>query len=340
MLSIEKPELFYGWNLLEDTRWAAEDYAFRNVLHVFCSEWLGIRAAAGNLPGQKLAISCELSSELVPHIGNQIATRGFSKIVLHGLSTFMERLAYHLSDWGHSDQLYIVMHASPVHWHEAFDRKQAFTALRLAGEGKIRRVHFLKRGFDFPVDRLFKPMLFNRSATGVQKAIATDMKPLWTVLVPGKAQWSKNPFAQMIASVLNDSVDRVLVYATGTESLPAEIRSKIRQINFNPETKFDNYRLANLALNASTVDCHPMINVEAQSVGIPCLRGQLFLDALEHHPYVHLTTVRDAASIQEISSAIDRLRAVSAAELFEMTIDYQRMTDEVSRQRYGEFLEL
>ena len=83
-----------------------------------------------------------------------------------------------------------------------------------------------------------------------------------------------------------------------------------------------------------------MVNIEAQSLGRPCLRGPLFLDALEDHPYVALTTVQNALSVAEIRDKIDAVLSMPADEREALTLDYQKRSDAVARSRYLEFLEI
>lgn len=334
------PELHYGWDLARDIDFASQHSNFLDVIHVFCAEWQGIRSAVGGLPGQKLALSEALPVSVVNEIGQQIAARNPSRIIFHGFSTFMERLVYHLADWGHSSQICIAMHATPAQWHDSFDRHQALISLRLASEGRIRKIHILKRGFDFPSNRLFRPMLFNSGPIGIQTKDTPVQKPTWAAFIPGRPQWTKNVFTQLLAAAQNERISRVSMYTDETADFPESMQKKIWKLSFTVDRVYQNYLDSDVTLNVSTTDCHPMINIESQSVGTPCIRGPLFLDALEHHPYVNLTTVRDVSSVVEIRGAIDRLRAVAAKELYDMTLDYQRQTNDVSIQRYLEFLEI
>ena len=83
-----------------------------------------------------------------------------------------------------------------------------------------------------------------------------------------------------------------------------------------------------------------MVNVEAQSLGKACIRGNLHLDSLDDHPYVELTEVDNVMSIEDIRNTIDRVLAVPKAEMREITSDYQANSDRVARSRYLEFLEI
>jgi hypothetical protein len=304
-------------------------------------EWEGIRAAAGYLPGQKLAVSikCEPTTSNVQALGAEIGTNNPKRIIFHGFSPLMESLVYYLSDWGYTDRLFVVVHGSSAQWHDDFDRQLAFTCLRLAGEGRIRRLHFLRRGFDFPVDRLFKPMLFNISPQVLPSTNDETRRLSLLAFVPGRKLWTKNIFTNIVGAATSDLVSRVRVYAN-TPELPYPLAEKVAAIKFSQAEKLATYSDADIVLNVSTLDNHPMINIEAQTMQRACLRGPLFLDALEHHSYVSLTTVRDTASIREIREAIVRVAAVPPLEMMDIIKDYQTQSDSVSLQRYGEFLEL
>ncbi len=328
----------YELNAEQDTRNAQICEDFAKVLHVSHMEWDGIRAAASYLPGQKLTISAEIepTPELVEQIGSEISRSGVDKIVFHGFSPLMEALVYYLTDWGY--RTFIVFHGGSARWHDDFERRLAFACLRLAGEGRIRRLHILRRGFDYPVDRLFKPMLFNISPR-ISLAEPRDRRKDLVAFVPGVKSWTKNVVTNIFGAALCEAVGSVVTYADISE-YPYPVNGKISRIEFLEKEKLTSYARADIALNVSTVDNHPMTNIEAQAMGVPCLRSPLFLDALEHHPYVSLTTVSDAGSVRDIGEAIIRVAAVPPDEMRDIVLDYQAQSDRVSLERYQEFLEV
>lgn len=102
----------------------------------------------------------------------------------------------------------------------------------------------------------------------------------------------------------------------------------------------DTMRSVDLISNVSIVDCHPMVDQEALAVRVPCLRGPLFLDALEDHPYVRATEVPNPLSVHEISTAMTRVFDIDPSEMEGMIVDYAQGIRAVSLDRYVEFLEL
>lgn len=99
-------------------------------------------------------------------------------------------------------------------------------------------------------------------------------------------------------------------------------------------------RSADLLSNVSIVDCHPMVDQEALAVGVPCLRGPLFLDALEDHPYVRATQIANPLSVADVSTGMSRVFDIPRDEMKGMIEDYAHKIRAVSFERYVEFLEL
>ncbi len=80
------PSSAVEWNAPQDTRYSHSLPGFDRVLQVFHKEWFGIRAAAGSLPGAKLAIPADvdLSHDHVLGIYDAISLAGYDRIVFHG----------------------------------------------------------------------------------------------------------------------------------------------------------------------------------------------------------------------------------------------------------------
>lgn len=333
----------FGFDEPQDTRYSHTEPSFERVLHIFHREWLGIRAAAGYLPGRKLAISAHADlGGFLPELVAMILGTAPDRIVFHGWSEQAAGLCNALLNAGASDRVFIVFHGSPAQWHDDYDRRQALTCLRLAAEGAVRKVHVLKSGFEFPMQRLFGPMLFNISPNLANVTLSQDAGEAAgevVALVPGQKTWTKNVFTNVLGAACSTKVQTVATTVDGL-ALPYPHQNKVRLVSYPASAPLEIFRSARIVLNVSTHDCHPMINVEAQAFGKACLRRQLFLDALEYHPYVALTTVDDNSSVTEIKRCVDRLLDVSASEVRALTLDYQAASDEVSLRRYREFLEL
>jgi SAM-dependent methyltransferase len=333
------------WNDRRDTQYANDLPEMQRVLHVFHQEWMGIRAAVGSLGGQKLAITADraLSNEDILQIYETIASEDFSRIVVHGLSENAIKLISILYHRGLQDCLYLVKHGSTEQWVDKAERDMALAAIELLRAGFVKKLHVMKSGFDFPASGLFKPILFNMApnlARSFPVESADVMQLRGVALSAGWSNWRKNVHTNLMGAALSTKISAVWHHAADVK-LPEPLNAKLVHKNFTTrEETFHLMALASVSLNVSVTDCHPMANIESQALGRPCLRGNLHLDALESHPYVGLTMVTDASSIVEITAGIDRILAMPEDERRELTSDYQRQNDRVSRERYREFLEI
>jgi hypothetical protein len=95
-----------------------------------------------------------------------------------------------------------------------------------------------------------------------------------------------------------------------------------------------------LVLNVTTIDCHPMVDLEALAVGTPSVRGPLFLDGLEDHPYVGLTSVDNPMSVEDVARCIRNVLERDESELRGLMNDYTENLRDLSMNRYREFLEI
>ena len=343
-VAVEPKRQAFAWNSHRDTQYAHLTDGFEGVLHVFQQDWIGVRAASGSLPGQKLALAASsgLSPPAMAELVSSVMAKNPARIVIQGMSDTMGALVQVLAKAGWSDRLFIVLHGAPAQWFAPDESRYAFMCLDLARTEKIKRLHVMKPNFEFPGARLYKPMLFNLSprieklGLQINPALAEPNR----TLIPGWSGWRKNIHTNALGAALNDRVKEVWAFG-GDLKLPEPLGSKIRIVPFQGrEETFRLMAAAALVMNVSLVDCHPMVQVESQTLGRACLRGPLFLDALEEHPYVALTMVRDPTSAMEIRDVIERLLSVSAQERSELAKDYQRLSDMVAISRYREFLEV
>jgi SAM-dependent methyltransferase len=333
------------WNAARDTTYAHSIPQMADTLHVFQQEWYGIRAAVGSLDGQKLAVSAssEISAEELLSVYDRIVRTGFTRIVFHGLSHNTCKLIALLAQQGLSDSLYIVSQGSPAQWDAQAERDMAFRSLSFLRERKIRRLHFVKPGFQFGLDGIYGPLLFNLSPhfgeSGVRR-FSTIPRLDGVVFAPGWVGWRKNVYANVAGAALSPRVQSIWHYARDV-ALPEPLSGRLVHKTYTSrETTFELMASASLCLNVSLVDCHPVVNIEAQTLGCPCLRGPLFLDALENHPYVKLTLVNDVNSLAEIRDRIEAALDLPADERGALARDYQARSDEIARQRYLDFLEI
>jgi hypothetical protein len=123
--------------------------------------------------------------------------------------------------------------------------------------------------------------------------------------------------------------------------LPEPWQARLRHVRFvDREGTFRLMAESLATLNVSLTECHPMVALESEAVGTPCLRARLFLDALDDHPYVRAVEVEDATSPFEVRDVLRRVLGIPRPELKDMIGDYLTAVDRVSTSRYGDFLEL
>ncbi|WP_237770828.1 hypothetical protein, partial [Pseudomonas citronellolis] len=134
------------------------------------------------------------------------------------------------------------------------------------------------------------------------------------------------------------SVDSIYVVAKDFE-LPKWISTKVKKVGYRDHASMlELMATMDIVLNVTTIDCHPMVDLEAMSVGTPCVRGPLFLDGLENHPYVRLTAIDNPMSVEDVARCIAQVLDTGERELVDLMDDYKRQLHELSAQRYAEFL--
>lgn len=328
---------------IRDTIYASSHIEFGDVLHIFHSEWFGIRAAAGSLPGRKIAIPAEesLTEQDFYTVKTKVLSIRPSRVIFHAMSPNMAALINLLAKEIDPRKLFFVHHGAPSQWFHEPDRNAVFIALDMLERGLLYKVHILRSGFDYDHRGIFKPILLNKAPKldflGRSEYLGFKGN---TVFLPGWSGWRKNIYANAFAAASCSEVEVVLAYGNDID-LPDKIKHKLTFIDFVDRIQTIQIMASSrMTMNASLVDCHPMANVESQALGVPCIHGNLFLDALDDHEYCRFTKVEDVNSISEIKSKVVLCFSQSAEYLRELTTNYQQELDKISIERYGEFLEL
>jgi SAM-dependent methyltransferase len=334
----------YEWNALRDTQFSNAHAAFDSVCHVFHLEWFGIRASAGALPGHKLGISAEqpLSMACIDQVITLLSRAGIKKIVVHGFSPSMEAFIHAMNAAG-MDQLFLVWHGAPAMWVFDGERKLAQSALRLVRQGRVKRMQGMRRGMDEVIgQRAFAPQLLNIApkldrllldAKSGKRGASIVFAPSWNLL-------HKNLITNLLAAQTNPEVDEFWGLVSNLD-MDRALSSKLRVLSpRSGRNMLETMRQVDLITNVSLIDCHPMVDQEALAVGTPCLRGPLFLDAMESHPYVRLTEVGNPLSVADISAGMSRVLGVERKEMTDMMADYAQGIRRISFERYIELLEL
>lgn len=317
-----------------------DDPAFAKVVHFFHKAWLGIRAAAGSLPGGKVAIPHDgnISGGDLVSIISFVQKEGFERAVVHGYSDNMENLILTLHK--HTKlQFYCVWHGN--FGQLVFEAEQRFFKrwVKLQHDRVVRRAHILKKNASTILPTGFRPMLLNCPPNIRGRRLSAPFASDKSVaLIPGWSDVRKNVHSNIIAAIRAPEIDEVMHYAAVHPIV--DHQKPIRRVKYDGASHLKLTAASDIVLNVTLIDCHPMVDLEALACGTPCLTGPLHLDALEAHPYTSLTTVDNPLDVEAISTAIARVANVPPAELGGMMKDYREEITKVSLTRYGEFLEL
>lgn len=331
----------HDWDDPADIEYSHRNEQFSSVLQVFHRQWLGVRAAAGSLPGMKLAIDYrkKLSKSDIKEIATAISSRRPKRIVIHGTSPNMVKLVNSLAGLGMAESIFIVYHGNIVQWCSDQERRFALSAIDLVKMGRAKKLHFMRAGNDFTGLASSNHLLLNMSPV-VSQDYAGKARNANSVLVPGTSGWRKNIFCNALGAAMSPQVERVFHYAKDL-TLPNPFGAKLERVTFvDRRTTLKLMSNCLATLYVSVVECHPMANLESEAVGTPCLRNPLFLDALEGHEYVRLVEVNDFANPSEISKKLLRAISVDRREMLDLIEDYLSKLNATAIQRYADFLDL
>lgn len=323
-----------------DCRYAQNDRGFVRVAHIFHQNWHGIRSAAGVQPGHKVAIPLQrpLSKGDLMKLVLQLEEWGIQKAVFHGFSDAAERALRTVRAAG--IECYLVWHGnlSQLAWKpeaQFFER-----AMMVCRHGIVRRVHMMKSGMGMVFPRSYEPMLLNRPpVTNRRRLVPAFSGNRKIALVPAFPDIRKNLHSSLLGAALSSSIQEILHYGKILGTMPETARCKRV-----PYAGHDNHITllhdVDVSVNVTTIDCHPMVDMEALGAGAMVLSGPLFLDALTEHPFTALSAIANPFNVREIGKRLDYLSSMNNPELQAIISDYAREITRVSRKRYAEFLNL
>ncbi len=214
-------------------------------------------------------------------------------------------------------------------------------AMAACKQGRFRRAHMLKGGMEDIFPSTYEPMLLNSPPiTGRGRLLPAFAGEHTIALVPAFTDIRKNLHTSLVGAALSCSINEVLHYANVRGAIPL-LKRRCRRI---PYTGHDRHLAflhdVDVSVNVTTIDCHPMVDLEALAAGAMVVTSRLFLDALEKHPFTTLSTIENTFSAKDISNRLDYLRTMGNGELKGIIANYVEQLTAVSRERYGEFLEL
>ena len=183
---------------ISDTRYSAVNSRFDKVVHIFHTQWHGIRSSAGVLPGHKIALPSP--DDLLPNdiffLQAQLELWGITRAVFHGFSTAADRVLRVITKAGVPSFLVWHGNLSQLVWEP---EGQFFALAHTAAEqGLFRRAHMLKLGMEAVFPRSFRPMLVNSPpVTGRQRLVPAFGSGCHLALVPAFPDIRKNLYSSL-----------------------------------------------------------------------------------------------------------------------------------------------
>jgi len=314
-----------------DTRWSHEVPRFAGVLHVFHQDWHGIRAAAGYLPGRKLAIPSErtLTRQELRDALDSVDAWLCHTVIVHGFSATARQLVEVLrKGHGTSLRLLALWHGSTAQFPNTLELDLFAQLVELRRKGGLDGLASVKPGLHLLAAELFPRTVLNLPPRLSDRERVQGASVSRAALIPTPNDWRKNFYTNLFAGLASDRLDTL--HVTATYRMPEALRGHKRILGVpRPERAalFDLARRCDLILNASLSECQPMTALEGLALRVPCVTGELGLGALDAHPYQRLAQVVHVDSVERVRDAIDRMlerRERAPAELTEMMADYER----------------
>lgn len=326
-----------------DTAWANAAPGFEGLSHVFHQEWHGIRAAAGYLPGGKVAISAEhrLSLGNIEQVIDALQRQKTSVVVFHGWSENAALLTHALRrTLGRRPAIKVVWHGNTSQFINPYEFAQVGQLVDFVRRGVIDALGSVKPDLHL-LDPCFAPELLLNVGPRVAST-PVRRQPSRAALLPVPLDWRKNLHTNLYAASVA-GFERVYVTARLPKALPVPLRAEVVRVE-RPERAalFGLVREVDLVLNASLSECQPMTALEALSLGVPCVTGKLRLGRLDEHPYQRLAQVAGVDTLGPVVDAIVELRRRAEREpleLAELLADYDAVLRREAFARLARFLE-
>lgn len=328
------------FDAVDDCRYARNDPSFSRVAHIFHQNWHGIRSAAGVQPGHKVAIplQCPLRKRDFIQLVSWLEKWGIQKAVFHGFSDVADCALKAVSGTG--IDCYLVWHGSLSQLVLKPEVLFFERALRACQRGNFRRAHMLKADMGMVFPRAYEPMLLNCApVTDRRRLVPAFAGQRRIALVAAYPNMHKNVHSNLVGAALSNSIHEIFHYSEIRGTIP--IISRCKQIPYNGHHQHISFlHEIDVNMNITTIDCHPMVDMEALGAGAMVLSGPLFLDALTKHPFTTLSVIANPFNVREIAKRLDYLSAMNNAELQEIISNYSSEVTSISRERYAEFLHL
>jgi hypothetical protein len=325
-----------------DVSWARLNPALDDVAHVFHSHWFGIRAAAGYLPGHKIAIPSEgrLSQGSLQRVIAHLLKAKPRAVVFHGWSDNALLVANVLRETlGSEVRLLAVWHGNTAQFTNPFEFAQVGRLVSLKRKGILDALGSVKPDLHLMDDSFSKQVLLNVGPK-VKKQVSHAVSPR-TVLVPVPNDWRKNYFTNLYAAA---AAGAKTVYVTTPLPDPMYVKVNSKVVVVPRPSRSELFALLphiGLVMNATLSECQPMTALEGLAFGVPCITGPLSLGELDKHPYQRLAQISEVDTIGPVAKAVNtifEMQDLNGDELVQMMTDYDSKLTLAAFARWEEFV--
>lgn len=313
-----------------DRSWAQVDVRFGRVLHVFHQEWFGIRAAAGYLPGQKLAIAADqilTPAQLQQAVGWVL--KGLTRtVVFHAYSENAGALMRLLRDAaGSALRIVCIWHGSSAQFHIPFEINSFSQLIELKRRGVLDAVACVKPQMHQLSADIWPQALLNVPPQIDASAIPDHAVPTGVAFIPTPNNWWKNFYTNLYVACGSKLLRKVLVTSAFTRVDNLPLRAQVSRLPpLSRAEMLDMLGTVDVSLNVTLAECQPMTALEAIALNVPCLTGPLSLGpGLDDHPYQALAQIPATGSLGDISDRLEKvllLRRDHPEELRDMIKNY------------------
>jgi hypothetical protein len=227
-----------------------------------------------------LFIKDELDRSSAEHYARLLAESGCPAVVIQGFPQTYESLVDELKRIAPSIPIYVIWHGNFLQAREDYAWGSFRTIERLASEGSIEKVGFVKKGMAeilaaHGLNTGFIMNLVRRIPDGPSEALAGGPHlGIWNIA----DRWHRPPFAMIAAtSMVEDGV----LHMSGVSSRVLEtldfwrIERRIHTTAIDQEHMPAVLAGMHLNLNVTLSECAPMLPLESLSAGVPCLLGPI-----------------------------------------------------------------
>ncbi len=334
------------FNTTRDCQFAQGFDGFERVLHIFNTDWHGVRAASAYAPGQKLAISERdgLDGEAIRHVFGIISKYRINRVVFQAYSHVAANLCESIHrQFGREVQIYVITHVTSTQFENHFEMEMQALLLQQLGKGIIKRLGSVKPRFNEVIPAYWPNTILNFSPK-IGKLAARMSTVEGTAFVPIENSWRKNLYTNMLAVQNCEKIASVFAvnFPTGLEKI--RTMDKLSLTSFKRGVDLLGFMASmEVLMNVTLAECQPMTQLESFAVGTPCLTAPLRMVEFEDDPLLELVEVEALDSPYFLTGALDRVITIGRqpdGELQEMIAGHLERRNLLAALSYAEFLSL